>query len=128
MPDFPPQGGTPSGNVRNVLTLPLHHTNYGTEVIDEEFFRYSLRDDERAEVWRLNVSMKDNPQSLTNLTVDIYDDTEGRVLCETFDNLRADGEPLGVSSTGCELTGRLTNQTGGPRDAAVGGVILIVPA
>lgn len=122
----PPSGGGTAA--RRALALPAHHTNYGTDAVDEEFARWSLAADERAELWRLNVSSKDTTESFTNLSVRVVDASDGTVLGETTDLLVAEGDtPLGTSTSGADVVARLTNDTAGPRNAAVSGVLVAVP-
>lgn len=104
------------------LGLPNHHINYASGLSNEEIARFSLDDDEKLELWRLEVKFKGGGTN-SDFTVDVYDATDGSVIGSTSDKITGGDSPIGSSTAGAEIIVRVSNATGRGQDACISGIM-----
>ncbi len=92
-----------------LLDLPNHHINYGSGLSNEEIARFSLASGDVLELWRLESQLKGGGTN-SNVTLDVYDATNGTVLGSVTAGNRSEGgsSPLGTSGAGATILVRLS--------------------
>lgn len=111
---------------RGLLGLPNHHIHYGKNLSTEEVSRFTLADDDKLEVWRLEAALKGGGSN-ADVTVDVYDATTGEVLAAVSGGEKREGgdTPLGVSGGGATVLVRVSTGSSGV-DLCVTGQTAIV--